>query len=73
MILADEPTGNLDTVSAGQIMQLLKQVHKEKGHTMILVTHDPAVARNADRIITLRDGQIISDERLAGPSPGQAS
>ena len=70
ILLADEPTGNLDTVSAGQIMQLLKQVHKEKGHTMILVTHDPAVARNADRIITLRDGQIISDERLNGSSPG---
>ncbi|HYJ06628.1 MAG TPA: ABC transporter ATP-binding protein [Chthoniobacterales bacterium] len=72
ILLADEPTGNLDSVSAGQIMQLLKQVHAEKGHTMILVTHDLAVARNADRIVTLRDGQIVSDERVDGPSPNAA-
>jgi ABC-type lipoprotein export system ATPase subunit len=71
ILLADEPTGNLDSASSAQIMQLLKQVHKEKGHTMILVTHDPAIARNADRIITLRDGQIVSDERVGGSSPGQ--
>jgi ABC-type lipoprotein export system ATPase subunit len=62
ILLADEPTGNLDSKNAVQIMDLLKSVHKEQGMTMILVTHDMHVARAADRIITMRDGQIISDE-----------
>lgn len=62
ILLADEPTGNLDSKNAVQIMDLLKSVHKEKGMTMILVTHDMHVARAADRIITMRDGQVMSDE-----------
>ncbi len=65
ILLADEPTGNLDTRHSAQIMDLLKKVHREKGNTMILVTHDPAVARAADRIITMSDGQVASDERVS--------
>lgn len=70
ILLADEPTGNLDTASSAQIMQLLNQLHQEKGHTIILVTHDPAIARNADRLVTMRDGQVVSDEPLSKSAPG---
>ena len=62
ILLADEPTGNLDSRNSHQIMELLQSVHREKGMTMILVTHDMHVARAADRIITMRDGLIVSDE-----------
>lgn len=64
ILLADEPTGNLDTANSDQIMSLLKKVHREKKNTMILVTHDMQVARTADRIVTMRDGQVVSDERV---------
>jgi ABC-type lipoprotein export system ATPase subunit len=64
ILLADEPTGNLDTQNSNQIMTLLKKVHREKRNTMILVTHDMEVARTADRIVTMRDGQVVSDERM---------
>lgn len=64
ILLADEPTGNLDTHNSHQIMTLLKNVHREKKNTMILVTHDMEVARSADRIVTMRDGQVISDEKV---------
>lgn len=64
IILADEPTGNLDTRNSAQIVDLLKRVHREKRNTMILVTHDLGVARTADRIITMRDGQVIADEQV---------
>ena len=62
ILLADEPTGNLDSRNSMQILELLKNLHKEKGMTLILVTHDMHVARAADRIITMRDGEIVSDE-----------
>jgi|JI8StandDraft_1071087.scaffolds.fasta_scaffold14342_3 ABC-type lipoprotein export system ATPase subunit len=62
ILLADEPTGNLDSRNSHQIMELLQRVHREKGMTMILVTHDMHVARTADRIITMRDGLVVSDE-----------
>jgi ABC-type lipoprotein export system ATPase subunit len=65
ILLADEPTGNLDTHNSHQIMTLLKNVHREKKNTMILVTHDMEVARSADRIVTMRDGQVISDEKVS--------
>jgi len=63
ILLADEPTGNLDTQNAAQIMDLLRSVHHQRQNTMILVTHDPAIARTADRIITMRDGQIVEDTK----------
>ncbi|MDB6073419.1 MAG: lolD 1 [Verrucomicrobiaceae bacterium] len=61
ILLADEPTGNLDSRNSGQIMELLESLHKDKGMTLILVTHDLQVASAADRIITMSDGQIASD------------
>jgi putative ABC transport system ATP-binding protein len=62
IILADEPTGNLDTKNSKEIMELLKYSVKKYNQTLILITHDLSIARMADRIITLSDGRIISDE-----------
>lgn len=61
IILADEPTGNLDTASGESILELFDQLHK-KGHTIIMVTHEPDVAAKAQRIIKFRDGKVISDQ-----------
>ncbi|MDB6140931.1 MAG: lolD 1 [Verrucomicrobiaceae bacterium] len=61
ILLADEPTGNLDSRNSAQIMELLECLHKDKGMTLILVTHDLQVASAADRIITMSDGQVASD------------
>ncbi len=58
IVLADEPTGNLDTTTGWEIVQLTKRLNKEKGQTFIAVTHDPAIAETADRIIYLKDGLI---------------
>ncbi len=58
ILLADEPTGNVDSETGAQIMQLLKQLNEERGMTVVVVTHDPEVARYAHRIVRLRDGQI---------------
>ena len=58
VILADEPTGNLDTKTGEQILALLSELHKEKGKTLIIVTHDTYVAKKADRIIQLKDGMV---------------
>jgi len=61
VIIADEPTGNLDTKSSREIMTILKKLNSE-GKTLIVVTHDPEIAKWADRTIRLRDGRIITDE-----------
>jgi putative ABC transport system ATP-binding protein len=58
IIMADEPTGNLDTKSGDEIMSLLKKLNKERGTTLIIVTHDPEVAEQTNRIISIRDGRI---------------
>ncbi|CAI0925779.1 Macrolide export ATP-binding/permease protein MacB [Serratia grimesii] len=60
VILADEPTGALDSHSGEEVMTILKQL-REQGHTVIIVTHDPAVAQQAERVIEIRDGEIIAD------------
>ena len=70
IILADEPTGALDTESGANVMQIIHDLHAQ-GHTVILVTHDPGIAANANRVIEIRDGEIIADSSKSteiGPS-----
>jgi putative ABC transport system ATP-binding protein len=64
VLLADEPTGNLDSASARDVMALLRTMHDEDGQTIVLVTHDARVAARADRVITMRDGVIANETRL---------
>jgi macrolide transport system ATP-binding/permease protein len=66
IVLADEPTGNLDSTSSGEIMDIITRLNREQGITVILVTHDPDVGAYADRTISFRDGQVISDVRKPG-------
>lgn len=61
-ILADEPTGNLDSKSSREIIDLLKLANKRYHQTLLVITHDEKIALQADRIITMSDGQILSDE-----------
>jgi putative ABC transport system ATP-binding protein len=63
IVWADEPTGNLDSETANDVMDLLCRLNREKSQTFVLVTHDPAVARRADRTVQMRDGLIESDQR----------
>lgn len=60
-LLADEPTGNLDSQTGDRIIELLWELHANQGSTLILVTHDPALAGQAQRILSLRDGRLIDD------------
>src|ERR1051325_6897908 len=62
ILMADEPTGNLDSVNGAHVLDLLITLNQREGTTMALVTHDMALASRADRIVTLRDGQIVADE-----------
>jgi ABC-type lipoprotein export system ATPase subunit len=73
MLLADEPTGNLDSKTSVEILEMFRKLHREEGLTILLVTHDPEVARSAERIIFMRDGVIESgafapDRELAIPA-----
>ncbi|MEW5913573.1 MAG: ABC transporter ATP-binding protein [Thermodesulfobacteriota bacterium] len=70
MILADEPTGNLDTKTSAEIMAIFSELNRQ-GITIIMVTHEPDMAAYAHRVVTFRDGQVLSDERK--PSPQQGS
>lgn len=63
LVLADEPTGNLDSKNSQEIMELLKYSNKKYGQTLIVITHDENIALQADRIIRIADGQIVSDEK----------
>ncbi len=67
MILADEPTGNLDSRSGTEVMQIFQSLNREKGMTTVFVTHDPWIARHTQRVIMLRDGIIIADREVANP------
>lgn len=62
LLLADEPTGNLDTANTAAVMALLREIHETAGQTTLMITHDPALALQAGRVITLSDGRIVRDE-----------
>ena len=61
IIFADEPTGNLDSVNGAAVLELLLELHRERGTTLIMVTHSPEIALRADRVVTLKDGRIVAD------------
>jgi putative ABC transport system ATP-binding protein len=63
LVLADEPTGNLDSRSGSEVMALLTGLHRQEGITLVMITHDPGVARYCQRIIRLMDGQVVGEER----------
>ena len=65
LMLADEPTGNLDSANSREIISLLRKFNKELGQTVIIITHDENIALSADRLIEIRDGRIVRDERRA--------
>ena len=71
LLLADEPTGNLDSASAGEILRLITGLQAERGMTVILATHDPQVAAQCERLIRLRDGAVIDDIALSGAYPAE--
>jgi len=63
IIFADEPTGNLDSVSGAKVMQVLDKLNRELGHTIILITHETETAKHASRIISIKDGEIVGDKK----------
>jgi macrolide transport system ATP-binding/permease protein len=69
ILLADEPTGNLDSATSHEIMSVIRALNRERGVTVVVVTHEPDIAAYADRTVTLRDGRIESDVRTSSPSP----
>lgn len=72
IIFADEPTGNLDTATTKEVMEMMVRLVREHAQTLILVTHEPELAAYADRVITIVDGNIVQDELKCGPqSPAQ--
>jgi putative ABC transport system ATP-binding protein len=71
LLLADEPTGALDSATTTQVMELFVDLHRQ-GMTIVIVTHDPNIARFAERVVTFKDGLIISDERKQRPVEAQA-
>jgi putative ABC transport system ATP-binding protein len=68
LVLADEPTGNLDSATSGEIMSLFQRLNGEQGITIVLVTHEHDIAAFSQRQIHFKDGRVISDERSDGPS-----
>ena len=64
LVLADEPTGNLDNQNSREIIELLKYSNKKYNQTLIIITHDEELALQADRMLRLQDGKLVSDERL---------
>jgi|SRR3989344_329606 len=65
LVLADEPTGNLDTKTGEIVLDTFQRLHKEQGRTIVLITHEPYVAEHAERVISIRDGNIIEDSKVS--------
>ena len=72
VILADEPTGNLDSKNSAEIMELFRRSNRELKQTILIITHDENIAEQCDRILVLRDGKIISDETHSAPEEGES-
>jgi macrolide transport system ATP-binding/permease protein len=70
LLLADEPTGNLDTRTSHEIMETLRSLNRKQQVTIILVTHEADIAAYADRVVTMRDGRVVADERVSRPAGG---
>jgi putative ABC transport system ATP-binding protein len=63
LLLADEPTGNLASTQGEEVMEIFKDLNNRQGHTIVMITHEPNIASNAKRIITMKDGKILSDKK----------
>jgi putative ABC transport system ATP-binding protein len=72
IVWADEPTGNLDTQMADQIIQLLHELNRTDGQTIVLVTHDPTIGASASRLLRMRDGRLVGDHRQSNDEPWAA-
>ncbi len=72
IILADEPTGNLDSKSGAEIMRILLGLNRERGTTLVFVTHDPDIAAQTQRVLRLRDGLLEDDSRTAAPAAAES-
>jgi len=70
IVLADEPTGNLDTAATAEVLRLFESLH-QAGQTLLVVTHDARIAATADRLISMRDGMFVDETRLSGGTTGQ--
>ncbi len=68
LVLADEPTGSLDTNAGYELMMLLRELNRSRGTTFIIVTHDPAVARQTDRILVMQDGKFVREDIIGSPA-----
>ena len=66
ILLADEPTGNLDSKNSAEIMSLLRASNRQLGQTLVVITHDEGIALTADRVVAIEDGRVASDERRGG-------
>ena len=67
MILADEPTGNLDSRTSVEVMEIFQRLNRERGITLVLVTHEPDIAQYASRVVVFKDGKIKSDQQVQNP------
>jgi putative ABC transport system ATP-binding protein len=65
VLLADEPTGNLDSATGDEIVELLRSLSRDRGQTIVLITHDPEIAAKAQRVVRMQDGRALSDPELA--------